>query len=138
MTEPNWQNLPSGYLKEIADVKPVDIKFIGNTVFAFRLRANPTVMREGKRRGLLNEEAQLQWLSRKGDIGGFKLLNASILQEPITDFCTASGQNAIFASVRFDGVLIVTDPLQFGTSFEHGVGSGKGVGFGLLSLARRK
>jgi hypothetical protein len=38
-------------------------------------------------------------------------------------------------AVRFDGVLAVTDVVQFAATLEAGIGSGKGLGFGLLSLA---
>jgi hypothetical protein len=39
-------------------------------------------------------------------------------------------------AVRFDGQLQVTDPVTFSDTLERGIGSGKGLGFGLLSLAR--
>jgi hypothetical protein len=38
--------------------------------------------------------------------------------------------------VRFDGVLVVTDPALFRETVANGIGSGKAFGFGLLSLAR--
>jgi CRISPR system Cascade subunit CasE len=38
-------------------------------------------------------------------------------------------------SVQFDGVLRVTDAQKLTETIARGVGSGKGFGFGLLSLA---
>lgn len=38
-------------------------------------------------------------------------------------------------SVRFDGILTVTDQALFRTTLEKGIGSAKGFGFGLLSIA---
>ncbi len=38
-------------------------------------------------------------------------------------------------AVRFDGVLQITDLTTFNRTLEQGVGSGKGFGFGLLSVA---
>jgi CRISPR system Cascade subunit CasE len=38
-------------------------------------------------------------------------------------------------AVRFDGVLVVTDLDRFSTALPAGIGSAKGFGFGLLSLA---
>ncbi len=38
--------------------------------------------------------------------------------------------------VQFDGLLEVTDPARFGESLLGGIGSGKGFGCGMLSLAR--
>jgi CRISPR associated protein len=40
-----------------------------------------------------------------------------------------------FVAVRFDGVLVVTDPALFKTAVASGIGSGKASGFGLLSFA---
>jgi CRISPR-associated protein Cas6/Cse3/CasE subtype I-E len=37
--------------------------------------------------------------------------------------------------VRFDGLLTVVDPVRFVQTLETGVGSAKGFGFGLLSIA---
>jgi len=37
--------------------------------------------------------------------------------------------------VRFDGTLEVTEPEIFLETVRQGIGSGKGLGFGLLSLA---
>jgi CRISPR system Cascade subunit CasE len=39
-------------------------------------------------------------------------------------------------AVQFDGVLEVTDPAKFLETVRQGIGSAKGFGFGLLSLAR--
>jgi CRISPR system Cascade subunit CasE len=41
-----------------------------------------------------------------------------------------------FLAVRFEGVLEVTDPDQLLQTVSEGIGSAKGFGFGLLSLAR--
>jgi CRISPR system Cascade subunit CasE len=38
-------------------------------------------------------------------------------------------------SVQFDGILRVSDPDKLHAAIENGIGSGKGFGFGLLSLA---
>ena len=39
-------------------------------------------------------------------------------------------------AVRFEGVLQVVDPVAFQQTLRCGIGSAKGFGFGLLSLAR--
>jgi len=38
-------------------------------------------------------------------------------------------------AVEFQGVLTVTDPALFRTTFTTGIGSAKAFGFGLLALA---
>ena len=44
----------------------------------FRLRANPTVTRAGKRHGLTSQGAQLAWLQRQGERGGFQLVSCGV------------------------------------------------------------
>jgi hypothetical protein len=39
-------------------------------------------------------------------------------------------------AIRFDGLLQVADPDRLQETVRQGIGSGKGLGFGMLSLAR--
>ena len=51
-------------------------------------------------------------------------------------WCGKAGhRDGRFVAVRFEGVLEVTDPTAFCKTVENGIGSGKGFGFGLLSVA---
>ena len=45
------------------------------------------------------------------------------------------GKGQRLRSVRYDGVLEVTDPDKFRNTLLHGIGPGKAFGFGLLSVA---
>jgi CRISPR system Cascade subunit CasE len=106
----------------------------------FRLRANPTMKRNrGKRLGLLREEAQLSWLKGKAAASGFSIISCTVIPEGIL---TAKKQDSegckremSFFSVRFEGLLRVEEPEAFLKSLRTGIGSGKGMGFGLLSVA---
>ncbi len=133
------------------------------TELIFRLRANPTRRidkrneREGERwRGrrveLRREEDQMAWLQRKGAQGGF--VPTSVRVNPaIADVRTLHGTNVTgrrplqspaqpsransqvtFGSVLFDGRLRIADAERFRHTLEHGIGSGKAYGFGLLSV----
>jgi CRISPR system Cascade subunit CasE len=111
-------------------------------MLAFRLRANPTVKRtvagRKKRLGLYREDEQIKWLERKAESGGFRLISVRtshhenvggrIHREGIT-------HNLRLLSVQFDGLLQATDPDRLWEAVRQGIGSGKGLGFGLLSLA---
>jgi CRISPR system Cascade subunit CasE len=112
----------------------------------FRLRANPTVKREGKRRAWRQEDEQRAWLARKGQAGGFEVASLEVIPEgfrrgwqPIApeDRKSDDGRTRELKlfSVLFEGELVVTDPTALLATVEKGVGSGKGLGFGLLSLA---
>lgn len=134
--------LPPG-VHDNPSTKPFDLALSPGQALAFRLRANPTVKRkfpngDHKRVGLYGEEEQIQWLQRKAEPGGFALLSVRTSRQDI-----ARGQlkrddethKLHLLSVQFDGLLRVRDPDRLRESVRSGIGSGKGLGFGLLSLA---
>lgn len=112
----------------------------------FRLRANPTVKRKfpgesaSKRIGLYKEEDQQAWLARKAEQGGFQILSSQATAEGKVGGqihrSPEESHRLNLLAVRFEGLLQVTDPERFRQSVQSGIGSGKGLGFGLLSLAR--
>ena len=134
------------------------------TVLRFRLRANPTrkvdtrsgpdgARRNGRRVDWRGEEERLAWLQRKGEQGGFRLLTVSGTSavpsvvtwpgemvagsRPGGRFAaTGADTRLTFASVLFDGTLVVADRDRFQETLALGVGPGKAYGFGLLSIAR--
>jgi len=153
---PDWNAIGiDGWLAE-ADV-PVDL--IGrlklNDVsvsqrFRFRLRANPCVTRNGKRLGLLRREEQEIWIERKGQRHGFSLprlasfdlLEASedragvrISQEQMLRGNQHTGNGILIFSVLYDGILTVTEPNNFRDVLQTGIGHGKVMGLGLMSVA---
>jgi CRISPR system Cascade subunit CasE len=106
---------------------------------AFRLRANPTLKRNGDRLGLFKQEDQEAWLQRKLAAAGARLLRVQMRPEGMSqgfahDDAGKTLHMKLFA-VRMDGVLQVLEPLPLAAAMEAGIGSGKGFGFGLLSLA---
>jgi CRISPR system Cascade subunit CasE len=112
-------------------------------LLAFRLRANPTARRtfdDKKRRvGIYDEQEQLAWLKRKSEQGGFRLVSVrTTKRDDVGGQIKRHGQThkLKLAAVRFDGFLQVTDPVRLRNVVRHGIGSGKALGFGLLSLAR--
>jgi CRISPR system Cascade subunit CasE len=90
----------------------------------------------------------LEWLARRGETSGFSLDQHSTTVQPSylyfnkrpvggKDEAEASpkSQQARLRSVRYEGLLQVTDPAQFRETLIHGLGPGKAFGFGLLSVA---
>jgi CRISPR system Cascade subunit CasE len=139
---PDWSSLEAkaGYLLRPAESKEFDPSFRQGQRLFFRLRANPTVRRDGKRLGLRTEAEQVKWLKRKGLAGGFHLEDGDVLAIPEglkhgrkTD--DLGPQSLTHLAVHFDGILKVTDPAQLVETLRAGVGRGKAFGFGLLSLA---
>ncbi len=143
--KPDWARLngATGFVTE-CKCKEFEPKLAPEQVLRFRLLANPTkrTSSTGKRQGILNDEDQLDWLRNKGIKGGFKLINAFTVNEgfskdKMTDRNDAKHSVTMLA-VRFDGILRVIDPDVFRCTIQDGIGSAKGLGFGLLSIAQAK
>jgi len=139
--KPNWSGLSgaTGYVAEYKS-KEFNPTFVRGQVLRFRLRANPTkrVKETGKRQGILEEEAQIDWLRKRGPQSGFEMVEAIIVKEgfakdKMTDTADKK-HNLTMLSVRFDGLLRVVDSEAFRRTMEQGIGSAKGLGFGLLSV----
>ncbi len=117
--------------------------------FRFRLRANPCVKRDGKRLGLLRTDEQEAWLERKGKQHGFALpqlasfdfsetpsgrIDVRISQEQMLRGKQHTGNGIRVYSVLYDGILMVTEPDNFRAVLQTGIGHGKVMGLGLLSV----
>ena len=117
--------------------------------FRFRLRANPCVTRNGKRLGLMRLPEQQAWLARKGTLHGFTIAaaesldtgtpvenaTARISHEQMLTGRQHSGNRIRIYSVLYDGILTVIEPAMFVDGLRSGIGHGKALGLGLLSLA---
>jgi CRISPR system Cascade subunit CasE len=146
--EPDWRCLAEkvGYLAQEPAYKQFEPAFQPGQRLHFRLRANPTVKRmflgeeKSKRIGLYQEEEQRDWLARKAEQGGFALLGVTVISEGKVGGkihrSEEESHTLNLLAVRFEGLLQVTDPAKFLETVQQGIGSGKGLGFGLLSLAR--
>ena len=133
--EPNWANLnvDGQYLLSDVQIKEFNPTFRDGQIFLFRLHANPTVKRDGKRLGILKDEDQVSWLMKKGEHGGFNILDVRIIPHGFHHSQRTDGKMT-FLGVRYEGTLQVIDPEKFLTTLESGIGSAKGFGFGLLSI----
>lgn len=137
----NWQglNAQSGYALEILPNKPVDLERLiqSGGRYRFRIQANPTVTRDGKRWGLAREEEQLAWLDRQGDKHGFKVLACiRAASERLQARHATTGRRITVQSALFEGRLEATDPAGLRQAILTGIGHGKAWGLGLLSVAR--
>lgn len=152
---PNWSGIGvKGWLLQADTAIDLNEKlkidsFSKGQRFRFRLRANPCVTRNGKRLGLLQLVDQEKWLERKGLQHGFSLpqlssFNFSETSEQRVDVRISQDQmlrdkqhsdNSIrIFSVLYDGILIISEPSQFKEALRTGIGHGKVMGLGLLSV----
>lgn len=151
----DWAGLPVGWLDEADPAIDLRDRLRLDTIkagqrFRFRLRANPCVTRNGKRLGLLRREEQEVWLARKGERHGFSLPQSAsvdfsghstaradvwISQELMLRGRQHTGNGIHIFSVLYDGFLRVTEPEAFRITLQTGIGHGKALGLGLLSVA---
>lgn len=156
LTKPDWSGIGvKGWLVkadpaiDLQDRLKLDSLKSGKH-FRFRLRANPCVTRKGKRLGLLRLEEQELWIERKGLQHGFSLpklasfdfsdssqerVDVRIAQEQMLQGHQHAGNTVRIYSVLYDGILTVTDPGKFRNAMKNGIGHGKIMGLGLLSVS---
>jgi len=146
--EPDWKKAFDDFavLSQPPECKPFAPCLENGSAYRFRLMANPTIKRavekDGKtkktRLGLLTEQAQIKWLERKVGLAGSKLTAIRAIpcglqrsrKNPAKDEALQT-----HLAVLFDGIVLVEDADMLLKALEAGIGSGKGYGFGLLSLA---
>lgn len=139
-TEPDWA-ASFGGLSVLAgepEHKAFQPRLEAGRLYRFRLLANPTVKRDGRRLGLLREEDQRAWLARKlaeagGELSGCVVVPQGFQRSRKNPREDDDAQTHL--AVLFEGVLRVADPMRLTEALENGIGPAKGYGFGLLSLA---
>lgn len=157
---PEWSRLlESGWLAQaepgidLARKLALDALAAGQA-FRFRLRANPCKTMQGKRVGLVHPDAQRDWLVRKGEQHGFTLPASDtpdyfgfvdspegrpypdirVSQDQMLTGRKHDGTTIRVFSVLFEGRLTVSDPAKFRATLKSGIGHGKVMGLGLLSV----
>jgi len=140
-TAPDWQAAFADFdvLAGEPEVKAFELNLVPGGLYRFRLLANPTVTRGGKRLGLLNQEEQRAWLERQFEKSGVQLLGYQVknkgLQHSRKNPAKEGGYQT-HLSVLYEGVLKILDQAALAQVLRSGIGHAKGYGFGLLSLAR--
>lgn len=141
---PDWDKLTVQseyfYLGSTPEIKEFNPVFLEGGQYIFRMRANPTKRdnKSRKRIGIYDEAELESWLQRKAAAAGFQVITSEMRKEPLIHSKIKSEtlqHRAQLHSVLFQGVLRVLDNKQFLISLAEGIGSGKGLGFGLLSVA---
>lgn len=134
---PDWQAAErissEGYLTEPPHVRIIVQSILTGQRLPFRLQANPTIKRNGKRHAIHAEADLMNWLSRQGKRYGFVVTPRDV---QVTKLGKKYGQKRrqTWHAVQFDGVLDVTDMMAFQSALANGIGSAKAFGFGLLSV----
>ena len=154
---PDWeyafQNTP--FLTAKPEVKNFNPQFEVNQPLKFRLLANPVRKTSqksldargnpldkkwtGKRVPVPSNRIQ-EWLAKKAEKGGFQIEKLYLVQ---TGYIRIKGHrkddesNRLF-SVKYEGILKITNPDEFRKTLTKGIGPAKAFGFGLLTVAEIK
>jgi len=147
LTKPDWSVLEEGYA-EVFPPKPFEPALRPGQRLRFRLRANPAkrLAATGKRVALKTPAEKVAWLERRLLEGGFRLLEGEqgplvrILQDAFLEARRGKGEGGEgrlvqVQAVLFEGRLEVVDPGKAQATLKRGIGPGKALGLGLLSLA---
>ncbi len=133
----DWSVLEAlpNYLKGSAETRDISPEgwLQPKQCYRFRLFANPTVTRDGKRLGLVTEEAQLTWLARQGERHGFTVEAALVTSSEQLRSRKQDSRISVLQAC-FEGRLRVQDPAALASALRSGIGAGKAFGCGLLSL----
>lgn len=151
---PDWGQLEPGYLARTSESKSVDLTRLTaiKRPLRFRLRANPNkaeaqprdqrsvrksgTTQSGKRVGLYELDDQIAWLTVRAESNGFELMDFTVSNSDRWTFRKdPAGVPITLAVAEFDGHLRIRDPERFQTTLENGLGRGKALGLGLLSVA---
>jgi CRISPR system Cascade subunit CasE len=104
-------------------------------VWRFRLTANATICRKGKRRPL-TISGQPAWLEKRAETNGFALQNIRLLKSYDIQFRKSDGKIVTIQASEFEGVLAITDSERLRSALKNGIGHAKAYGCGLMTLAR--
>lgn len=153
--EPNWDyafHNASHLLIGPPQTKQIQPRFEQNQRLRFRLLANPTKrLRQasqhangqpveqrwvGKRVPVPNARLE-EWLTTRAAKAGFQVAEFATVQPGYVyvNKTREAADGHRMRSVRFEGLLEVTDPERFRETLIRGIGPAKAFGFGLLSVA---
>ncbi len=136
-TRPDWAKAERlsdpRYLCKLPQLRAVEPQASAGVELPFRLQANPTVKRAGKRHAILAEDELTRWLQRKGERHGFELDLARLRSVKLGKQHGKKRQQT-WHLAQFDGFLQVTRPESFVAALRGGIGSAKAFGCGLLSV----
>lgn len=128
----------------IWESKRIPESFFQHQHYGFSLRANPTQMRvvrdaqgvrrnNGQRTGIYQPDQLLQWIHRKLEAAGCRVLTVTF-DPPVREHFYRKGRRGVHIRVDFRGVLEVVERDRFLEAVHHGIGRARGFGFGMLLL----
>jgi CRISPR system Cascade subunit CasE len=119
--------------------KLVDDSFLDFSRYRFRVTVNPTRRdsASGRLRPVKGRESIAAWFAERAPASwGFRVVqgNLEVGSTRALQFKGKNGHPVTLAQAQLQGLLEVTDPEQFRSSFRQGIGRGRAFGCGLLQI----
>lgn len=119
--------------------KIVEDSFLDYSRYRFRVTVNPTRRdsASGKLKPVKGRESIAAWFAERGPVSwGFRVVqeNLEVGSTSVLQFKGKNGHPVTLAQTQLQGLLEVTDPEQFRSSFRQGIGRGRAFGCGLLQI----
>lgn len=130
---------------ETREYEPLLNRIVPGSKWFFRLDANPVKSvraNDPTLRGVITpircDEEIKAWLKKKGEKNGFALEDSgfAIINKSQVSFLKKGQRPVSLQSVRFEGILEVTDTAAFKNALINGIGRGKAYGLGLMTVCR--
>jgi len=137
-SQPIWEKAFADFpvLAKPAEVKEFEPNLTPGAVYRFRLLANPTIKKDGKRFGIIREMDQINWLERKLQTAGGRLLGCHVMprSKQLSIKKKENGGSITHLAALFEGQFTASETQRLEQAIADGIGSAKGFGFGLLSV----
>lgn len=148
--KPDLQSLVRQFGRSEEDTETRDYSILLDKIspgskWFFRLDANPVKSVSTGEVGVrgvvtpIHDDAEIRaWLVRKGESNGFKLNESdfAIVTKSQVSFLKKGIRRVTLQSVRYEGVLEITDVGTFRSALVNGIGRGKAYGLGLMTICR--
>lgn len=121
---------PLGYFKSIETLE-YSIPVREGMVYRFFIKANPSVKIFFKDFDVDTDEARKKWLETECSPNGFQLIDCKCKDD---GFISSREKNKRLCSVIYEGSLKIYDEKKFSSALHKGIGRGRSLGLGLLSI----
>ena len=126
----NKSGKPSAYFKGIESVE-YTIPAREGMVYKFFMKANPSVKIFFKEYDVDTDEARLQWFKTECSPNGFEIIDCKCSDD---GYIVSREKGKKMASVIYEGALKIYDKDKFISALYKGIGRGRSLGLGLLSV----
>jgi CRISPR system Cascade subunit CasE len=129
-----WESIACDYWKRAPICATIAHPPAIGAELLFRLCARPTAGH--KQKDIRDDEERYRWIHEKAISSGFEITHVSFDDVFWRD--SKGCRSRLLRGAMFEGRLRVTDPDRLFRAMANGIGRGKAVGFGLLTLFEMK